>query len=220
MVDYNNYFEHHSYGIQLDENTPAQYKALDKKVGRFINPGAKILELWTGLGSFAHYCLARNLTDYTGIEVDQTVADALSKRYPMFKILADDAMLFFEQHTEKYDVIFLSHVFEHFSIEEGIALAKQIRAHLTPDGIWVNVMPNAWSISGALGRYNDITHKTIYTTNSYNQVLLEAGFSREGIQHYNVHPKGFLKKLLSIIIGKLIAIDYYTFELLSVINWK
>jgi predicted SAM-dependent methyltransferase len=54
-----------------------------------------------------------------------------------------DALEYFDQTDEKYDVIYLSHVFEHFSIEEGIRLARQISHHLTPQGVWINFMPNA-----------------------------------------------------------------------------
>lgn len=72
----------------------------------------------------------------------------------------------------------MSHVFEHFSIEEGITLANQVLKHLKPHGKRINIMPNAGCISAGVARYNDITHKVIYTSNSFSQVLLEAGFDR------------------------------------------
>ncbi len=217
METYQNYFQNHSYWIRLEQNSEEQNKRMDKRFWSYIKADSKVLELGTWLWGFANYCVYKQVKNYVWIEVDKTVADELSKQFPDYTILCVDALEYFDQTDEKYDVIYLSHVFEHFSIEEGIRLARQIAHHLTPQGVWINFMPNAWSISGALGRYNDITHKTIYTSNSFNQVLQEAGIPKENIHHFNVQPRGFIKTLISRLLWKLIAIDYYTFELMSVI---
>jgi hypothetical protein len=81
-------------------------------------------------------------------------------------------------------------------------------------------MPNAWCISAWVARYNDITHKVIYTDNSFNQVLLEAGFKKENINHFNVYPNNFIKKLFFRLSWLFLSVPYNTFELMSVIKSK
>lgn len=75
------------------------------------------------------------------------MAKHTQKIFPAYTIESGDAIQYFENNTEKYDIIFSSHVFEHFSIEDGIHLVTLIKGHLTDNtGRWINIMPNAGSI--------------------------------------------------------------------------
>ncbi len=221
MVKYSNYFKNNSsYGTRIAENSPSQDKEMERKFGRYIYPKAKILEIGTGLWTFASYCSHKGVKDYTGIEIDKWIAKAAAKYFKEYSIHGDDAIHFLKKTKEKYDTIFMSHVFEHFSIEEGITLANQVLKHLKPHGKRINIMPNAGCISAGVARYNDITHKVIYTSNSFSQVLLEAGFDRWNIQHFNVYPAGFIKKMFFKLSWAFLSIEHNTFELMSVISNK
>jgi predicted SAM-dependent methyltransferase len=61
------------------------------------------------------------------------MAQSTAEQFKPFCILNQDAVDFLKNSSEKFDIIFMSHVFEHFSIEDGIDLAKLIRAHLSDD---------------------------------------------------------------------------------------
>jgi len=217
MQTYNNYFQHHWYWADLEINSSDINRQMDKKFGKYMKPDVKVLEIGTWLWNFAHYCIYKHIQNYVGIEVDGWVAEKLWKQFDTYTIHCIDALDYFNQTEEKFDMIFMSHVFEHFPIDDWIILAKLIAQHLTPHGVWINVMPNAGNISGCLARYNDITHKTLYTSNSFNQVLMEAWYNKSQIEHFNVWPRSFLKKIIAYILWKLIAIPYHTFELMSVI---
>lgn len=221
MQKYENYFKNnHSYGMDIENNSWQRNKQMDKKFGRYIKSDAKVLEIWSWLWSFANFCIYKWVKEFVWIEIDQWVAEKLSKYFDQYKILCADALEFFEKTEEKFDVIFMSHVLEHFTIEDGITLARHIREHLNPHGIWINIMPNAWCISSWVARYNDITHKVIYTSNSFNQLLLEAWFDIQGIQHFNVLPSNPIKKLFFWLAWKFLSVEYNTFELMSVIRNK
>jgi 2-polyprenyl-3-methyl-5-hydroxy-6-metoxy-1,4-benzoquinol methylase len=193
---------------------------MERKFWKHISADKKVLEIWTGLWNFANFCVHKNIKEYTGIEIDKSIAEKLWKHFNTYKIVDTDALQFFENTDEKFDIIFLSHVFEHFTIEEGISLAKQISKHLAPKGMRINIMPNAWCISCWVARYNDITHKVIYTSNSFNQVLLEAGFHLWEIQHFNVLPRNIIKKAFFRLAGLFLSIHYNTFELMTIIQHK
>jgi len=157
MQKYENYFKNHSYGTQIQENSLQQNKQMDKKFWKHIKSDDKILEIWTWLWGFANFCLYKGIKDYLWIEIDRWISEKLCEHFNIYKIIDTDALDFFKKTEEKYDIIFMSHVFEHFCIEDGRILAKSILEHLTAKGVWINVMPNAWCISACYGRYADIT---------------------------------------------------------------
>lgn len=219
MDNYSNYFQQNrAYSQDMRVYSPEETKLMNQRYGKYITPGAKILEIGTGMGGFANFCLSKGVKNYTGIEVDTGVAQKLSNHFQSYTISSDDVFEFFEKTDEKFDVTFMAHVLEHFTIEEGIRLAQLIREHTNPGGVRINIMPNAGCISGSMGRYNDITHKVIYTTNSMNQLLLQAGWTYENIQHFNVLPNSIIKKLFFRISGYFLSIKYNTFELLTIVK--
>ena len=177
---YKNYFKNHSYSdIKNQFEIYFWTYSLNFK-NDAIKPGLKVLEIWSWQWNFASFCQKMWITNYTGIEIDSEMAEYTQKIFPEYNILSDDAIKYLEKYLEKYDIIFSSHVFEHFSIEDGIHLATLIKEHLIDDtGRWINIMPNASSIMAWLGRYNDITHKVLYTENSFNQVLKMVWFQKE-----------------------------------------
>lgn len=193
---------------------------MKKRFDKYINSNNKVLEIWTGLWNFASYCTYKWIKDYTWIEIDKWIAKKLWKIFDGYKIICIDALNFLEKTPEKYDIIYMNHVFEHFTIEDGIILAIHIKQHLSHDWIWINTMPNAGCISGCLGRYSDITHKTIYSSNSFNQVILEAWFDKDNIHHFNVFPNGFIKRMFVKLLWMLLWVEYNTFQLMTITKNK
>jgi predicted SAM-dependent methyltransferase len=74
------------------------------------------------------------------------MADHTAKIFPKYSFSDQAAQDFFSHNNEKYDIIFMSHVFEHMDIDIGIELSKMIYSHLQEDGIWINLMPNGASL--------------------------------------------------------------------------
>ena len=221
METYKNYFQNHStYWINIKKASLKDNKEMGRRLWYYINTNDKVLEIGTWLWDFTNYCLYKWIKDYSWIEIDEWIKEKLQNEFSNYKILCIDAIAFFESSTEKFDVIYMSHVFEHFTIGEGIVLAKYIHEHLTEKGKWINIMPNAGCISGCLGRYSDITHKTIYSSNSFNQVLLEAWFYKNNVHHFNIFPNNFVKRILAKLIWKLLWVEYNTFQLMTIITNK
>ena len=116
----------------------------------------------------------------------------------------------------EFDIIYMSHVFEHFSLEDWIKLASLIKKSLKKWWLWINKMPNAQSLYYACRwKYTDITHKIIYTPNSFNQILLRPWFKRKDIAHKNEY-------IWTTVIRRIIFKVWYLFHkvwMLSIWVW-
>jgi len=218
MTDlYKDYYKHHSYAWE-NINYKISDRDFEKKLGMVFEKFAKVprvLEIWSGQWKFTHFCKMKWVTEYIGLEIDETMAQSTAEEFKPFSILNQDAVDFLKNSSEKFDIIFMSHVFEHFSIEDGIDLAKLIRAHLNDNWVWINFMPNGGSLIGNSLRYCDITHKTIYTVTSFNQVLKISWFQAKDISHHTVFP------LLSLAPRIMYFCFYHLpFYLFRVLTWS
>jgi len=124
----------------------------------------------------------------------------------------------------------MSQVFEHFTIEEWNKLINLFHWSLKSWGLWINIMPNAQSIYNVWYlRYNDITHKTLYTSNSFNQLILNNWFLKNNIIHknafiwYNIIKRIIFK--ISVFFHKVLLLSIwsslpkiYTMNLISIIR--
>jgi len=144
-----------------------------------------VLEIWSWMWCFTKFIKQLWIKNYTWIDLDKDSIQFLDKQYPEFEFI-NISVLDFLKWKKQYDIIFMSHVFEHFSIEEWIYLSKLINKSLKDNWIWINIMPNAWSLYYSwYMRYVDITHKTLYSYESFSQVLLKSWFKKEKIIHKN-----------------------------------
>lgn len=190
MSEFDNYYKTHSDYSERIPNAAASYwrhdknfwdviKKIDKKQSRIVEIGC-----WYGL--FADYCHALGFENYVWFDLDADMIAIAQHKHPSYIFYVRDALQYLKQHAGDIDIVFMSHVFEHMSIDDGKILAKAIFDGLRPWWFWLNSMPNASSPYLASHiRYGDITHKVIYNENSFNQILLSTGFIRECIAHKN-----------------------------------
>jgi len=235
---YQNYYSTHSEYLHASNS---DRKRFIQNIKYKINPHIKwilkdkdisnirILDIWCGQWYFAEYCKNRWVKHFTGFDLDSHIVDYCAKILPEYTFSDKDIYEHLLKNKNTYDIVFMSHVFEHLSLEEWIQLTKLIYWGLKKWWQWVNIMPNASSIffSWYL-RYNDITHKTLYTENSFNQVLLN-NFTEENIVHknyitWNKTIKGLIVKVMSYIWRMIIRSMWfgvpkiYSLEIISIIK--
>jgi hypothetical protein len=98
----------------------------------------------------------------------------------------------------KYDIVFTSHVFEHLIKNEANELIKWIYTSLNDWWCRINYMPNADSHLNACSlRYHDITHKYLYNTHSFEQIILTNEVSFSKMMNFNSFP--FVNKYIRFI---------------------
>lgn len=226
MDSYISYYDDSQYAENAI-NFGLWYKELNRKIGRFFlgdQKNIKVLEIWSGRGYFSYFCQQKEIEDYTGLELDSRMAEYTAKIFPNYSFSHQTAQEFLANNNQKYDIIFMSHVFEHMDIDIGIELSKMIYAHLKEEGMWINLMPNGASPGWNGLRYCDITHKTIYTITSFNQVLRIAWFQDTKVTHFWIFPK--LNLILAVIyfflhyfpfyvLGKMTG-NIYTLEFMTI----
>lgn len=164
-------------------------KKYKKDLGSFVKKieRGSILEIWFWDGKFANFCNKLHNLSYIWIDVDDFFAGDLRKHYPYYKFLKSWISEFADSHKNEFDVVFVSHVFEHLDDNERIDCINWIYWILKKWGYWINYMPNADSdLMLWYWRWGDITHYTIYNSLSFSQLLRK--YSKfTSIEHSNTY---------------------------------
>lgn len=204
-------------------------KDLKKYLSKFKD--AKILEIWCWMWNFAYFCSKLWVVSYTGIDVDDFFFEESRndfKNYDFIKISFQD---FLKQHSGEFDIIFVSHVFEHLDEKERVEMVENIYNWLRNNWLRINYMPNANALLYACSsRYSDITHKTIYNDTSFTQVVYSCKNSFE-IENFNIYiGRNIVRRVVHLIFRYFTKIyclcmwqsllEIYTWEFISILTKK
>ena len=228
---YENYYSTHKKNNKdwnLKEEYNKAYKLYDKNIADVMKNKNSILDLGFGHGNFAYFSYKKGIKDYMGIDISEEQTNICRKKFPKYNFKNEDIFNFLNENKKKYDLIFMSHFFEHFTLEEGEKLLRLIKKNLNQNGVIINIMPNAGAYFGATrSRYIDITHERLYDSYSFSQILKNIGFSY--IEHRNfyignnkfehtIHKLAL--KIFEVFIGILgySKSEYYTSGLLTIIK--
>lgn len=243
-MNYTNYYKNHIWYLKwATQDRSSQVSTLAYKVKSHIRSYLKwkdianirVLEIGCGQWYFAQYCKELGVISYTWYDLDASIVEYCSELFPSYTFSNGDVYDHLQSAPNSYDIVFMSHVFEHIPIEQRDSMIQCIYSALKPWGQRINIMPNAWTLfMWTYWRYNDLTHITLYTENSYGQLLLENDVPLTHITHHNCFsPRLFkrnavlivlMRKCLSYLFKVIITLWWYptgkvhTFEILSVIS--
>lgn len=182
----------------------------DYSLPRYLKPyftdkdkNLAVLDIGCGLGQTLSYLQKRGFSDLYGIDInDESIS--LCKRNGLLVEKIEDTRDFAKNSNRKFDRIIMSHVLEHIRKEDMIDTLIHIKKHLLKEGgIFLLMVPNAQSYTGAYWRYEDFTHNILFTSGSCMYVLKSAGFSTiefidpDGTQHMNPFKRLIVKSFLS-----------------------
>ena len=140
------------------------------------SPQARILELGCGEGDMLTFLSKHGFQNVTGIDVsEEQIAIARERGLNCEQA---DVFAYLEGQRASYDVIIAKDFFEHFTTEELLQLSSQIAEVLTDDGKLIIQTPNGRGLFPGQVMYGDLTHKTILTPQSLQQLLRPYGFTR------------------------------------------
>lgn len=157
----------------------ADAKVFDRRYDRFLpaDPGARIVEIGCGDGSFLAYLRARGFCSVEGVDVSpEQVAAARGAGRPEV-VLSDNADRL-RRFEDELDLIVALDVIEHYTKPRLLDLLAAVHTALRPGGVFLVQTPNADGPFGARHRYSDFTHELAFTPSSLTQVLRLAGFRR------------------------------------------
>jgi len=159
---------YHRVRFGFDPERAKVWRALCRYLQPWVNEESPLLDLGAGYGEFSRFIhspekwaldLNPDLIQYWGEDVRPVIQPALDA-LPM----AACAM----------GTVFASNFFEHFTVEEGRQILKEVRRVLQPGGRLIVVQPN---FRLEPRRYfDDYTHKTAYTDTGFTGLLEASGF--------------------------------------------
>lgn len=179
-VLYERYVSDFKSDLLLDERSLHEYwRWCDVKLLPLVNGlprDAAILEIGCGPGYFLHYLSRRGFTAARGVDISAEQVALARERGVVAEVR--DVYAELADRRGALDVIVALDVVEHFSKEENLRLFKAMRDALRPDGLILLQTPNGEALMPGPNIYGDLTHLTIFTANSLDQILRRTGFRR------------------------------------------
>jgi 2-polyprenyl-3-methyl-5-hydroxy-6-metoxy-1,4-benzoquinol methylase len=127
---------------------------------------------------------------------------------------------FLELSSERFDLVIMRHVLEHFKKEEILHLLNLVLLHIKDKGKFIVEVPNCSSpLFGAYNQSADFTHEVGFTGESLREILKTAGFHNVHVGPYKVKPKAkrlifsMLNNIMKIISNKEIYFDSAIFAI-------
>ncbi len=212
---YENYYTKnpvYSNILELQSSYKISLKSLKNNIGKYMNildRNINILEIGSWTWGFANYCNTLWFKNYIWFELDKNMVQRTKMIFPNYVFNTTDVFEFLHYKKNTFDLVFISHVFEHLEEDKAIEISQLIYDSLTQWWIWINTMPNS-ETPYVSQRYIDITHKKIYCSNSFSQILLEVGFKEEKI----IHKEQFIwNNIITTIMLKIMKIFHKLFLL-------
>lgn len=171
-----------------NETVPLRTKWFELRLKRLKHqfPEAKtILDIGAGTGDFL--ALAKQYGFIVaGTEVSKFACDRAKEKHNL-DIICDDIENFLENHQKTYDIIHLSHTFEHL-LNPHVFL-KEVQRLLNPSGALIIEVPNqfrSWidslqqwrtGVKQVVRSTFSVHHPYFYGADHVNRLLVESGFS-------------------------------------------
>lgn len=171
-----------SYSAYKEYSTPRLNDKIKRQFDREFwestscDPNASVLEIGCGTGLFLSYLAEKGVTNFFGIDADvalqEFIPSEVQKHFKVLDILDESA---WTELGQKFDVVVLFDVLEHFEPEDAFKLLSSIKEKLNPGGKIIVRLPNASSPWGLNYQYGDLTHKAAYNPLSIRQLAVACG---------------------------------------------
>lgn len=152
-----------------------------------------ILELGCGPGYLLDFLKRCGFTQGKGIDISCEQVELAIERG--CKVEISDVFKYLDGKNEAFDGIIALDFIEHFHKEELKALVGLIFKSLKNGGILILQTPNGEGLFPRQVIYGDLTHLTIFTPSSLQQLLKEVGFNYFSFYETGPVPKNILGRV-------------------------
>jgi SAM-dependent methyltransferase len=164
---------------------------------------ARILELGCGAGHLLELLREHGFTRAEGVDLSaEQVELAVARGVPA---RVADAREQLASHEGEYAAILAFDFIEHFDRDELLELAASILRALAPGGRLLLQTPNGEGLMPGQVIYGDLTHLTIFTPGSLEQLLRLTGFTDFEFKESGPAPLG-LRGHLRVLAWKLVKL--------------
>ncbi len=157
----------------ISQNINYYYKDLVEKIGYQYSKDSSILDLGCGSGELLSYFKNSGFKNITGVDISKEMIDN-SVFGLANELIESDIFSFLANNKQKFDIIILKDILEHFPISEGVSLIQIIDSIIKPNGLIYIHVPNADGINSNLVFYGDITHEVFYSRRILESILFLA----------------------------------------------
>jgi glycosyltransferase involved in cell wall biosynthesis len=148
--------------------------------------GASVLDIGCGNGYYTEVCSELGVTDYTGLDITDTLFPSLRYRFPSYRFCQLDITS--QSPDSSYQIILMIDVTEHIVDDGKFSAAMQmIREHMNDNGVF---LVTSWLISQRIQRQ---PHETARPLEFYRREFPDQEF---------LEPVAFRDKFLFAIRGK------------------
>lgn len=151
-------------------------KRIGKLLSEHIGLDSKILDIGSGYGDKIDELLSLGFSNVSGVEINKTLVDHARAKGLVVSTVEDFDM---EQHKEKYDVLVMSHIIEHFQYQDLIQFMEMYLGCLKPGGLLLIATPVMNTTF-----YDDFDHVKPYT---HVGILSIFGGSATQVQYHSKH---------------------------------
>ncbi|MBV6419481.1 MAG: hypothetical protein DAHOPDDO_00702 [Ignavibacteriaceae bacterium] len=172
-----------------------------------------ILELGCGRGYMLEYLRNHNYINLKGIDISKEQIEISQKKG--FDVKVIDAIEYLANNDTKFKLIFALDFVEHFHKDELFPLFEEVYRNLEDGGIIIMHTPNGQAIVASKMIYGDLTHFTILTPVSAEQLLRNVGFKEIKCYESEPVPKN-IKGIIRLILWNIIKFIFNLIRLVEV----
>ena len=137
---------------------------------------ASVLEVGCGSGALLQLLRQEGFRNVRGVDVaPEMVARA---RAEGLEVVEDDVVRFLQRDERTHRLVLAMDFVEHFSKDELMTLVPLLAQRLEPGGVLMIQTPNGSGLLPNRVVHGDLTHLTVFTPSSLEQLLRLFGFSR------------------------------------------
>jgi len=164
--------------IAFEEKYELQWERF-LKVRKYVTKDSSVMEIGCGAGGFL-YLMRPMARDCVGVELDRELVDFCRSR--LQADVRDQLLGDIDFGDQKFDVICMFHVLEHFRDPKGFL--QEVQGHLKPRGILAIEVPcfdeallQAFDLKGYAGMYFTMHHELYFTQKSLRRLLNDCGLT-------------------------------------------
>jgi 2-polyprenyl-3-methyl-5-hydroxy-6-metoxy-1,4-benzoquinol methylase len=168
---------------------------------RNLPPGSRVLDLGCGSGYLLRWLSFEPNVIPVGVDASASQVAAARQALPTIEVHCQDGLAFLRAHPGRFSAIFCTDVLEHIEAEDlCLELVEQAVQALGEGGWLLCRVPNASNLTGAHGRYMDLTHCRSFTSSSLLQLFQAAGLDDCAVVPYRA---GCLRGTLRLAVESL-----------------
>jgi predicted TPR repeat methyltransferase len=121
------------------------------------------------------------------------------------EVVLGDAMHYFRNSEEQFDVITGMDIIEHFTKDELVELLQLIQSKLKKGGMAIFRTPNMDAPIATAFAIGDFTHENYLNSSSAEQVMLSCGFGDVRVKGSFMRVNGFLKEGIRSLLYRIMS---------------